>query len=720
MDDKKYKNLIKAIKSSVVLDDEFQMYLVNYVNGIRNGSLYNEFFDFEFLNAIILELCNNEITLEEGETFKEKFESIIRNIRFVLPDGIETDNYEEIKQSIIMGRGINDYEFYSIFDDRHDYFHIVNIIKANQDLYEYKNNIRNFAIEVSPFFSSSELKREIIAYMNGIKMYAGNISDYTKERILEVKKKNGIYPIDEATLANISQMAEQAQSLIKKLENMKSKIEAYEERASIATVNGKDEIDRKAKNAKEELQIGIDEALEGIQKQLNEYLLILEKSLKNSSDEIFNSILKSTEERVNNIKLYAEGLSGHTTSELLRIQRVAEEKIDTLKNYLQNEPELRKLISEAAGSEAVKQAIIDGNYQFGQTSSGVAQPSIIVPDNSGIGPSIKIPADSVDRTILPAFDEKIPFKERFGKVIEEKEKREKSGELFHKITDEVIKCIMEGDWVYLWGPSGGGKSYLIDQIASLLGIELLENRKITDEYTIMAYNDPYGRFRPTYTFEALLYGKLLLNEEMDSDDPLYQVVFNKLYSGFLKTQKHPDNPHYISFGERMNVPIHPNFRMVSTGNTKGLGGNKAYSVRDKMDESVQERMVIKKMDYDDRVEEKIFGEYKDWYNVFLNMRKACLAYSEEHGIKDVTGMITTRDAEALVRYINHGSKTIDQIMREKFVQNKDVVYLRSISDYFKSIYNINDNGKLIETDELSKSDELTLVKSLIYRCNNPE
>ena len=120
------------------------------------------------------------------------------------------------------------------------------------------------------------------------------------------------------------------------------------------------------------------------------------------------------------------------------------------------------------------------------------------------------------------------------------------------------------------------------------------------------------------------------------------------------------------------------------------------------------------------MEEKIFGEYKDWYNVFLNMRKACLAYSEEHGIKDVTGMITTRDAEALVRYINHGSKTIDQIMREKFVQNKDIVYLRSISDYFKNIYNINDNGELIETDELSKSDELTLVKSLIYRCNNPE
>ena len=538
---------------------------------------------------------------------------------------------------------------------------------------------------------------------------------------MEIKKKNGIYPIDEATLASISQIAEEAQSLIKRLEVMKSKIESYEERATLATTNGKNEIDKKAKNATRELQEGIDGALESLQKQLDEYLLMLQKDLKISSDEIFNSILKDTQDKVRNIKLYAEGLSGQTTTELLRIQRVAEEKVSELKNYVQNDSELRKMISEAASSEAVKQSIIDGNFKIGSTNQTgvVATPSIVVPNND-IGPSIKVPLDAVDRTILPAFDESIPFKERLEKILEIKEKREKNGELFHEKTEEVIKDIMEGDWVYLWGPSGAGKSYLADQVSSLIGIELLENRKITDEYTIMAYNDPYGRFRPTLAFEAVLYGKLLLNEEMDSDDPQYQVVLNKLYSGYLKTMEHLEEPKYISFGERMSVPVHPNFRLISTGNTKGLGANRAYSVRDKMDESVQERMVIKKIDYDNRVEERIFGNYTDWYNVFVNMRNACTQYSKEKGISEIEGMITTRDAEAIVRYINHSSKSVDQIIREKFTQNKDIVYLRSLSDYFKQIYDIKSSGEIILSDDLANIDEKTLVKNLIYRCNNPE
>jgi chromosome segregation ATPase len=70
----------------------------------------------------------------------------------------------------------------------------VNILNNNSDISEYRDEIRRYALLVSPYFDSSSLKREIIAYINGIKYYTGEISEYTNEKILDVKKKNGIYP----------------------------------------------------------------------------------------------------------------------------------------------------------------------------------------------------------------------------------------------------------------------------------------------------------------------------------------------------------------------------------------------------------------------------------------------------------------------------------------------------------------------------------------------
>ena len=137
------------------------------------------------------------------------------------------------------------------------------------------------------------------------------------------------------------------------------------------------------------------------------------------------------------------------------------------------------------------------------------------------------------------------------------------------MVEEVINCVMEGDWVYLWGPSGCGKSYIIKQVASLVGIDYVENGKITDKYSIMAYNDPHGRFRATQAFIAILYGKLLSLDEFDNGNTDTQVVLNELYSGLLDTMEHPKKKRYITFAEDMTVAINPNFRMISAGNTSG-------------------------------------------------------------------------------------------------------------------------------------------------------
>ena len=129
--------------------------------------------------------------------------------------------------------------------------------------------------------------------------------------------------------------------------------------------------------------------------------------------------------------------------------------------------------------------------------STATAPGILIPGNERpvipANSSVVIPQNGASSIIIPAFDERIPFELRIERILKEKEKREASGEIFHEMTEEIIRCLLEGDWPYLWGPSGCGKSYTIKQIAKLIGLEIVDNGKITDKYSIMAYNDPQGR-----------------------------------------------------------------------------------------------------------------------------------------------------------------------------------------------------------------------------------
>ena len=91
--------------------------------------------------------------------------------------------------------------------------------------------------------------------------------------------------------------------------------------------------------------------------------------------------------------------------------------------------------------------------------------------------------------------------------------------------------------------------------------------------------------------------------------------------------------------------------MLAAGNTSGEGENEAFSSRGKMDESLQERMTPIFIDYDDRVEERILNKYPEWYQFFVNFRKACLKYASSIGQVSAQGIATTRDAAAIRKYI---------------------------------------------------------------------
>jgi len=725
--EKKYKILIKAIKTAPNNNETNKEFLINYVSNIRDGKCNNDFYEFDFLNKIILEIINLgldyscQCLLDE---YKEK-------VKFLLPAGMETPEYEVIKNLIINENTAIDNKLYPLFENRLDYIQVIKVIR--KEAKQYYDNAIDYALEVSPYcINQTILISEILSFVNGLKNQIDDIDVYYNERLENAKKRCGIYPIDQKALALISSEAKKAQSLIRKLDNMQTRVTDYQEKIKSLMQDGKkeiedcsinklNEIDEYSKEKVKEMQESIETARNELISKLDKYLLMLESNLKKSSDEVFNRILMETQNKLKEVRLAAENLSQTTTQELLRVKKASEESVDALKRYVDSEPHLQEYLKEAANSEAVREALVQMNEaksQVVQMSKGILIPGhdrLVVPAN----PNVILPQEESPRIILPAFDESIPFDIRFKKILDEKKRREENGEIFHHMVEEVINCVMEGDWVYLWGPSGCGKSHIIKQVASLVGIDLVENGKITDKYSVMAYNDPHGRFRATQAFVALVYGKLLSLDEFDNGNTDTQVVLNELYSGLLDTLERPERQRFVTFAEDMTVPIHPNFRMISAGNTAGEGENQIFSSRGKIDESVQERMTPKRFDYDNQVEQRIFGEYENWYNFFINFRKCCEEYANKTGLSTAPGITTTRDAAAIKKYILHNSKSVDQILREKFIQTKDENYLKIIAKTMKSMYEINDSEDVIidETTPLGQIDEKTLAKKLVYKCN---
>lgn len=774
------KNLTRAIRNDSGLGSEDKNYLIDYVNSIMNGSRNNDFFEFEYLVRAITALVESkEDEYYTAESLLTKYINIVKQF---LPEGAQTEDYKAVMEMIInnfygkkgfINENLFDEKFYALFQNRYDYLYIMNLINKDFDIRQYANRVFDYAVKVSPYCANQDiLKSELLSFINGVSDNGWDFDEYSEKSLQEAKKRCGIYPIDEKTLSLISSEAEKAQALIEKLNDIKQRVEEYEEKVGTITSEGKQELLDVINTGKEDIATAINNGKKGIgettrkskkdirtladssiktitdyiasaekdiQEKLDTYLLSLEEALKNSSDQVFNSILNDAQKNIRDIKLMAQGLSQTTTSELIRIKKASEESVDKLKAYVENEPQLQELLKGAQANDAIRDALL----KFGELQSGAvvattqavvtnqptqavvtqtSTPGIIIPGNDRLvvpaNPRVIIPENGVSSVVIPAFDESIPFEFRIEKILAEKERREANGEIFHAKTEEIIRDILEGDWCYLWGPSGCGKTYTIKQAGKLIGLDMINNGKITDKYSVMAYNDPHGRFRATQSFIALYYGKLLLLDELDNGNVDTQVVLNDLYSELHDYLANPGEQRFVTFAEDMTVPVNPNFRMISAGNTSGEGENEAFSSRGKMDESVQQRMTPIRFWYDNRVEEKIFGEYKDWYNIFVNFRKACDAYAKRENIDTPIGIVTTRDASDIVRYIGHNSKKVDQVLSEKFVQTKSDDYLKFIMNKFKEYYQINRMPSEFDIDDrLGEVREIDIAKKLILKCS---
>ena len=189
VEERKYKNLLSAIKAKSRYErgNVLSVYITNYVTDIRDGKRNNDFFEFDFLNSVILNI------LEDGT---KSLDDYIKMVKFLLPMGMETPEYEVIKNLIISGNTKIDKRLYGLFNNRLDYIQVSNIIEdAGIENYE---TIINYALEVSRFCANHFLlKSEIISFASGLKDTVDDVETYFNERLTDAKKRGGVYPIDD-------------------------------------------------------------------------------------------------------------------------------------------------------------------------------------------------------------------------------------------------------------------------------------------------------------------------------------------------------------------------------------------------------------------------------------------------------------------------------------------------------------------------------------------
>ena len=723
--ERNYKELIKAIKNSD-LDYESVEFFVKYISDIRDNKRLNDFYDFDFMQRVIIELCSNNY--ENHEELIQTFNNVLNRVKFLLPDGEKTEGYESIKREIvnyycsIEKNNIFSNELYSLFDNRLDYLQIMDIILNDELLIENFDTIVSFATQMGKEIDDQGLlKREIISYLH---LYGSILSDdneYLQKRINEARMRYGVYPgINEKTMANISREVQKARGILRKLEILEKKVDMYVEKvdaktkSGIETLNnsiteGKREIETFTSDAIKRMQTDLESSKKELLNELNNYLVRLEDTMKSNSDKVFNQLLIDAREKLEQIRVVASSLSGTTTRELLRIQSETQKSLDTLKRYVETNPELQASLKVASDSEEVMSALLKFSQVQGEVNASSS--GIIIPEKQVIIDGDKeeflVPQFTMTEGILSAFDRKIPFNMRMKNIENRIKELESQGYIIPDALKEALPWYLMGKKiVYFYGPTQSGKTTIADLLVKVVESELLDGGKITEEHSITSYNDVRGVFDENALFYALYYGKTIFYDELDNGNPDNLIVLGTFSSKLVNKIDHPERDVTVQFAKRRFVPINANARIIAAGNTSGKGRNREYTARSRMDESSLERMVPIYVGYSSEVEKKIFNKNTEWFEFFNTFRRLCNEWAMNSGMDSSEGNVTTGDASTIVECIKEGSMPVSMLINGIFVQTKETDYLAFLIKNLKSIYNIDS----IDEDLINNYNQLSLKK----------
>ncbi len=695
-------NRIEKLVDSIVSDYNYKLIqdidrpFVDYAKDICKNPGISKIQPLELCAEIMINIVQNRADFAPSSYLANmrKAETIYANI---FPYGELTPDFERIaivfanlfKEDGLFGKGLFIFNLFATFKDKGNYVEFMNTIKRDTKLSECLYDITQYALGVRAFFIDDD------AYTFNMKSVAekllrsGDRKFTMAEETKRVERMAGIYDVDEADVAKTEQQLTKANAILSEtlgiLEQADSKTEQLtrimkDTTESITEISKRETnlISMKATTAKEDINAAYNSFLE---EQKQEVLI--------QKDVLVSQMFAEAEGKLNELRSMARAITVSANSELMRINTETSSAMDKISNLMTNDKELEKVLAKAdenkelydkiAKLEILNSQNIEALAKNLETQKQVSEKSQAenkpVPEVKYVEQSVAcetpgLPPMEIAPTAIPEvnplLDVNIPFETRFKLIMEEKERRMAKGEHFHKMFDDVVTVLLEDANPYMIGPSGCGKTYMVKQIATILNLDFIDIGYINEEYDILGFQTATGAYSTPNFYRCYKYGKIAFCDELDNGNSRATVKLNS----FLSNGKGAS----YSFPHGENVKRHANFRIIAAGNTAGNGADANYNTREKIEESVQQRFTPIYVGYDNYVEEKILGEYKDWYDFCVMFRSATDAWSNKNDCA-APGIITTRDTARIRKYLDNKSLDMGRILDYEFIQTKDMEYL---------------------------------------------
>ena len=553
-------------------------------------------------------------------------------------------------------------------------FNLENFSVDNQDnlakLISYPFKARMYYLDDRSLLSSfGELLRT-----NGLVDYLYSDNDINRVINRRIKEDRKQGTVDRGTLAEINRKLDMINEESSKLQILINTATSIIAEIKAQVKMSRDELtDMKIKSL-EELQIKANKILEDFNAKYLELLSQEKDSINNQKVELFAELQRELSKKKEELKLIVKQIGAAVEVQLGRINAASDVSVEKLEEYINSNERIKDLIESTKQSDSYLQGLkvlsehVSTVPQEGDnpTTRIITSPSIVIPQERIVDPKVNY-----------FFDSRIPFEERFDKFLQIKDKLESQGEIFHEKFDDVAKFVMKGRAPYLYGPSGCGKTYMINnQLAGILGANVVTNGYVIYEQDILGYtNSATGQYVPGNFYRCYKYGDIIFLDELDNGVANATVVLNGFTGG--------NNTSY-TFPDGLNTKRHPNFRMIAAGNTNGSGRTVAHNTRQKMDESVMQRLKAVECGYDNRIEDRILVDYQDWLSFVKQFRKAVENISTISGEPNTIGIFTTRDAEELKEDLEDNSFDMEKLLQYYFIQTKDVDTLNSIYTYLNN------------------------------------
>lgn len=244
----------------------------------------------------------------------------------------------------------------------------------------------------------------------------------------------------------------------------------------------------------------------------------------------------------------------------------------------------------------------------------------------------------------------------------------------HPLWDELCDFYKLHKHVYIYGPAGTGKSYVVQQLAKHLNVPFHQSGCVGETWELLGSTDAHGNYQPTEFYNSFKEGGIFLLDEMDGCDDRVLVAINNVLSNGRCT-----------FPNGETLEKKEDWVVFATGNTNGHGATIDYNSRSKLDISTLDRFIVLPFYYDNSIELLAAQGDSSMVDFFHGYRKAC----KKLGVHSIA---TYRSLDLIAVFSKKGYdlKHLIDICLIKGINIEDVEAI-----YNEVKYNIDNNNKYL-------------------------